>query len=262
MARASGGRFLLRIEDIDTARCREEFEQAIYRDLAWLGLTWEQPVRRQSRHFDDYRASLAQLDALGLVYPAFESRGEVARLVAARETQAPWPRDPDGVPLYPGMSKCLSLAERHRRIAAGEPYALRLDMTAALARAGTICLEPKPAAVLQARPASSRRTRRPGATSSWPARRRRRAITSPWWLTMPARVSAMWCAGRTCSGRPACTACCRSSSVCPHRSSTTIAWCWMPRAEKLSKSTRATSLRALRQDGATPADIRRMVSLA
>ena len=65
MARASGGRFLLRIEDIDTARCRPEFEQAIYEDLAWLGLAWEEPVRRQSEHLDDYRAALARLDAQG-----------------------------------------------------------------------------------------------------------------------------------------------------------------------------------------------------
>ena len=83
MARAAGGRFLLRIEDIDAARCRPDYEQAIYDDLAWLGITWEQPVRRQSAHFDDYRAALARLDALGLVYPSFESRGEIARLVAS-----------------------------------------------------------------------------------------------------------------------------------------------------------------------------------
>ena len=117
MARASGGRFLLRIEDIDTARCRPEFEEAIYQDLAWLGPTWEEPVRRQSEHLDDYRAALAKLDALGLIYPAFESRGEIARLVAEREEQAPWPRDPDGAPLYPATARNLSPDERERRIA-------------------------------------------------------------------------------------------------------------------------------------------------
>src|SRR5215831_5853338 len=74
MAQRSGGRFLLRIEDIDAARCRPEYEAAIYRDLAWLGLTWEEPVRRQSAHLDDYRASLTRLD--GLLYPSFETRGE------------------------------------------------------------------------------------------------------------------------------------------------------------------------------------------
>ena len=134
-ARAAGGRFLLRIEDIDGARCRPEFEAAIYEDLAWLGITWEQPVRRQSEHLDDYRAAIAKLDAMGLVYPSFESRTEIARLVAEREAQAAWPRDPDGAPLYPGTAKMLSAPERARRIATGEPYALRLDMKAAVARA-------------------------------------------------------------------------------------------------------------------------------
>ncbi|MGZ5814028.1 MAG: glutamate--tRNA ligase family protein, partial [Xanthobacteraceae bacterium] len=80
LARAACGRFLLRIENIDAARCRPDYEQAIYDDLAWLGITWEQPVRRQSAHFDEYGAALARLDAMGLVYPSFESRGEIARL--------------------------------------------------------------------------------------------------------------------------------------------------------------------------------------
>jgi glutamyl-Q tRNA(Asp) synthetase len=138
MARAAGGRLLLRIEDIDTTRCRSEYETAIYEDLAWLGIDWEQPVRRQSAHFGDYRAALARLDAMGLLYPSFESRGEVARLVAQRERSAPWPRDPDGAPLYPGDARALSPGERRRRVAAGEPYALRLDMAAAIARVGDL----------------------------------------------------------------------------------------------------------------------------
>jgi glutamyl-Q tRNA(Asp) synthetase len=137
-ARAAGGRLLLRIEDIDEARCRPEYEAAIYEDLAWFGLTIEQPVRRQSEHYDDYRAALAKLDAQGLVYPSFESRAEIARLVADHETRGPWPRDPDGVPLYPGDAKSVQPAERARRMDAGEPYALRLDMVAALARAGLL----------------------------------------------------------------------------------------------------------------------------
>jgi glutamyl-Q tRNA(Asp) synthetase len=138
MARAAGGRLILRIEDIDAARCRPEYEAAIYEDLAWLGIGWEQPVRRQSEHFDDYRAALAQLETLGLLYPSFESRGEIARLVAEREQRAPWPRDPDGAPLYPGTARALPAAERERRMAAGEPYALRLDLAAALARSGPL----------------------------------------------------------------------------------------------------------------------------
>lgn len=136
MARAAGGRMLLRIEDIDAARCRPEYEAAIYEDLAWIGLQWEQPVRRQSEHFDDCRAALAQLGALGLIYPSFESRAEIARLVTKRGVD--WPRDPDGAPLYPGDAKSMEPAERARRMAGSEPYALRLDMAAALARTGPL----------------------------------------------------------------------------------------------------------------------------
>jgi glutamyl-Q tRNA(Asp) synthetase len=85
LARQSGGRLLLRIEDIDTARCKSEFETAIHEDLAWLGPTWETPVRRQSEHLADYREAIDKLSAQGLVYPSFESRAEIARLVAQRE---------------------------------------------------------------------------------------------------------------------------------------------------------------------------------
>jgi glutamyl-Q tRNA(Asp) synthetase len=138
MARAAGGRLLLRIEDIDETRCRPDYEQAIVDDLAWLGIAWDGPVRRQSEHLDDYRAALAQLEAQGLLYASFESRAEIAALVADRERHGPWPRDPDGAPVYPGSAKTLSPAERQRRIAAGDPYALRLDMAAALTRAGAL----------------------------------------------------------------------------------------------------------------------------
>jgi glutamyl-Q tRNA(Asp) synthetase len=133
MARAADGRLLLRIEDIDATRCRPEFEAAIYEDLAWLGITWEQPVRRQSEHFAEYRAALARLQAQDLVYATFESRAEISRLVAEREAQGGWPRDPDGAPLYPGTAKLLSPQARAQRITAGAHYALRLDMDAALA---------------------------------------------------------------------------------------------------------------------------------
>ncbi|GMO95020.1 tRNA glutamyl-Q(34) synthetase GluQRS [Bradyrhizobium sp. TM239] len=125
---------MLRIEDIDATRCRPEFEAAIYEDLAWLGLDWEIPVRRQSEHLADYRAALDKLSALGLVYPAFESRAEIAKLVSAREADGPWPRDPDGAPLYPGNVKSRPADERAQLIASGAPYALRLDMAAACRR--------------------------------------------------------------------------------------------------------------------------------
>jgi glutamyl-Q tRNA(Asp) synthetase len=136
MAKAAAGRLLLRIEDIDEARCRPEYETAIYEDLAWLGLTWERPVRRQSEHYADYRSALGKLDAIGLIYPSFESRAEIARLVAARGDA--WPRDPDGAPLYAGAARTMAAAERDKRLASGEPYALRLDMAAALSRVGVL----------------------------------------------------------------------------------------------------------------------------
>jgi len=138
MARANSGGLLLRVEDIDTVRCRPEYEAAIHEDLAWLDLHWESPIRRQSEHWAEYRDALARLEAMGLIYPSFESRAEIARLVADREAQAPWPRDPDGAPLYPGDAKHMSVAERNRRIEAGEPYALRLDTPTAVVRAGPL----------------------------------------------------------------------------------------------------------------------------
>src|SRR6202521_4033475 len=112
MARREGGRFLLRIEDIDATRCRPEYEAAMFEDLRWLGLAWEEPVRRQSEHLAAYAEALARLTARGLIYPSFESRAEIAALVAERERNAPWPRDPDGAPLYPGTAKALTPPER------------------------------------------------------------------------------------------------------------------------------------------------------
>jgi glutamyl-Q tRNA(Asp) synthetase len=138
LAREAGGRFLLRIEDIDTTRCRPEFETAIYEDLAWLGMAWEEPVRRQSDHLAAYREALDHLAAQGLVYPSFESRAEIARLVAQREADGPWPRDPDGAPHYPGSARLLSPGERARLFESDVPYALRLDMAAACKRAGDL----------------------------------------------------------------------------------------------------------------------------
>ena len=138
MARDLGGRLLLRIEDIDVSRCRPQYEAAIYQDLGWLGISWDTSVRRQSEQLDDYRAALAKLEAQGLIYPSFESRSEIAALVAARDRQGHWPRDPDGVPLYPGDARQLPAGERERRRRAGEPYALRLALDAAIARAGAL----------------------------------------------------------------------------------------------------------------------------
>jgi glutamyl-Q tRNA(Asp) synthetase len=138
LARQTGGRFLLRIEDIDRARCKPEFETAIDQDLDWLGIEWEQPVRRQSRHLADYRDAIEKLSARGLLYPSFESRAEIAKLVEQREADGRWPRDPDGVPLYPGTAKLLSGDQRARLLQSDAPFALRLDMAAACAITGDL----------------------------------------------------------------------------------------------------------------------------
>ncbi|RUX28546.1 tRNA glutamyl-Q(34) synthetase GluQRS [Mesorhizobium sp. M2A.F.Ca.ET.042.01.1.1] len=133
MAAQADGRLLLRIEDIDITRCTPQFEAGIFRDLEWLGLRWEQPVRRQSEHFAEYQAVLDRLVAEELVYPAFMSRGEIRAFIAERGGRD-WPRDPDGVPLYPPLDKTLPARERKRRIAENMPFAWRLDVEAARMR--------------------------------------------------------------------------------------------------------------------------------
>jgi glutamyl-Q tRNA(Asp) synthetase len=133
-ARAAGGRFLLRLEDIDAGRCRAEFSDAILDDLAWLGLDWDGDVRVQSAHFPEYRAALDRLDAQGLVYPCFCTRAEILREIG---DSAAAPHTPDGAPLYPGTCRALPADDRAARIEAGIPQALRLNMAAALACVGT-----------------------------------------------------------------------------------------------------------------------------
>ncbi len=137
LAKATAGRLLLRIEDIDTTRCTPEFEAGIFCDLRWLGLDWEEPVRRQSEHFAVYETALEQLIREELVYPAFMSRGDIRAFIADSEKRGRhWPRDPDGVPHYPAQDKALPMKERKRRIAENAPFAWRLDVEAAVARAG------------------------------------------------------------------------------------------------------------------------------
>ncbi|WP_119461395.1 tRNA glutamyl-Q(34) synthetase GluQRS [Rhodospirillaceae bacterium SYSU D60014] len=136
-ARPAGGRFLLRIEDIDAGRCRPEFEEAIFEDLAWLGLDWERPVRRQSDHMADYAAALDRLDGLGVLYPCFCTRKAIQDEVAAADRA---PHGPDG-PLYPGTCRALSPAERREQIANGGAYALRLDAAQAARHVGALAWE-------------------------------------------------------------------------------------------------------------------------
>ena len=126
LANECGGRFLLRIEDIDLSRARPEFEAAIYEDLAWLELDWERPVRKQSEHFDDYFRALEKLDALGLLYPCACTRADIAR-AAPKDG----PRDPDGAPLYPGTCRNKPRPPIREILRTGG-VALRLDMAKAL----------------------------------------------------------------------------------------------------------------------------------
>jgi glutamyl-Q tRNA(Asp) synthetase len=129
-AKRQAGRFLLRIEDIDRARSRPEFEAAIFDDLAWLGLGWERPVRRQSEHFADYAAALARLEGGGLLYPCFCTRAEIAAAGQA----------PHGLEhgAYPGTCRPLTAQDRRERIADGRAYALRLDAGEAARRTGPL----------------------------------------------------------------------------------------------------------------------------
>lgn len=128
MAQSLGGRFLVRIEDIDLARTREEHVTGIFEDLAWLGLRWEEPVLRQSEHFATYQAAAHTLLKLGLLYPCFATRAEIGEA----SKRAPDAHDPDGAPLYPGLHKHLAKEDIAKRIARNEPFALRLDMDRAL----------------------------------------------------------------------------------------------------------------------------------
>jgi glutamyl-Q tRNA(Asp) synthetase len=145
-ARAESGRFLLRIEDIDPARCRPEFEAAILEDLAWLGLDWDGPVRRQSEHLADYEAALERLRVMGLLYPCFCSRKDIAAAVTA-------PHGPEG-PVYPGTCRNLPTELARARQARGEPYALRLDVAKARTLTGPLTFQDEGAGVVAANPES------------------------------------------------------------------------------------------------------------
>jgi glutamyl-Q tRNA(Asp) synthetase len=260
MARDLGGRLLLRIEDIDASRCRPEYEAAIYQDLGWLGISWGESVRRQSEQFDDHQAALVKLEAQGLIYPSFESRSEIAALVAARDRQGHWPRDPDGVPLYPGRARKLPAAERERRRRAGEPFALRLAMDAAVARAGVLTwtetgMGPQGQTGLVA-----------AAPQMWgDVVLARKELPASYHLAVTVDDALQgvtdvvrgqdlfWATGihrllQVLLGLP--------EPVYHHHKLILDA-----DGRKLSKSTQATSLRELRAAGATPADVRRMVGL-
>jgi glutamyl-Q tRNA(Asp) synthetase len=129
-AREAGGRFLLRIEDIDPVRCKPEYTPALMEDLGWLGLVWEEPVRFQSEHMADYTAALARLQAMGLVYPCFCTRSEIQALAAPQENDAQGPA-------YPGVCRSLDASAR-AALAAKRSCVWRLDMARACAQAGDL----------------------------------------------------------------------------------------------------------------------------
>jgi glutamyl-Q tRNA(Asp) synthetase len=260
LARQTGGRFLLRIEDIDAFRCKPEFEEAIYQDLAWLGIAWETPVRRQSEHLAGYRDALETLMAQGLVYPSFESRAEIARLVEHREAEAPLPRDPDGTPLYPGTARLLTLDERARLLQSDMPYALRLDMAAACARAGDLTW-----AEVGEGPEGETGTvtAQPG---TWGDVILARKETPTSYHLAVVIDDALQGVTEVVRGQDLF----RSTSV--HRLLQRLLGLPQPAyrhhrlilddaGRKLSKSTEATGLRELRAGGATPAEIRRLIGL-
>jgi glutamyl-Q tRNA(Asp) synthetase len=147
-ARENGGKFLLRIEDIDTTRCKPEFTDAILEDLAWLGLDWDGAVRKQSEHFADYKAALDKLDAAGVIYPCFCTRAGIAAEIA-RAGGAP--QGEEG-PLYPGTCRKITTEERLSRIAAGADFALRLDVAKASAVAGPLAWDEDEHGVVKAEP--------------------------------------------------------------------------------------------------------------
>ncbi len=260
LARQAGGRLLLRIEDIDAIRCKPEFETAIYQDLAWLGIAWEHPVRRQSQHFGAYRDAIETLTAQGLIYPSFESRADITRLVAQPEADGAWPRDPDGAPLYPGAAKSLAPEARAALLDSGAPYALRLDMEAAIARAGDLAWSERGAGPAGERGAI---TARPQA---WGDVILARKETPTSYHLSVVIDDALQGVTEVVRGEDLFW----STSV--HRLLQALLGLPQPvyrhhrlmrdgAGQKLSKSTEATGLRDLRAEGATPADIRLLVGL-
>lgn len=260
-AEACGGRMLVRIEDIDAARARPAFVQRILEDLDWLQIPYERPVRRQSDHVADYRAALDRLSAMGLTYPTVASRTEIAAAVADREaaTGAPWPRDPDGAPLYPGMGRDGADASTLQRMAAGEPYAVRLRMAEAIALAG-------PLSFAEAAPGGDTRTVAAEPAAWGDVVLSRKDAPASYHLAVVVDDAAQGVT-HVIRGQDLLA----STSV--HRLLQTLLGLPAPLyshhplicgpdGRKLSKSERSVSLRALREDGATPADIRRMVGLA
>jgi len=256
-ARACGGRFLLRIEDIDKGRSRQRFVAGILADLAWLGVAWEEPVVFQSQRLAAYRTASERLERMGLLYPCFATRTEIEATASAG-------RDPDGAPLYPGLYKGRDLAEVARRQAAGEPYALRIDMEAAI---GTACMK------LASAPLHFTELGEDGRAQTIAARPERWGDAVLVRKDTPASYHLAVVIDDAWQGVTHVT---RGRDLYPatdlHRLLQVLLDLPAPlyqhhrlitdeAGRKLAKSARDTSLRSLRQSGLTPASIRRLIGL-
>ena len=258
-AQTLGGRFLVRIEDIDIGRSRPQFVAGIFADLAWLGIAWEEPVVFQSRRMPAYGAAARRLEEMGLLYPCFATRAEIEAAAAGG------PVDPDGAPLYPGLFRGRDAREVARRKAAGEPFALRIDMGAAIsvaaARLGGAPLvfteldedgRPQEIAARPERWGDAVIVRKDVPTSYHLA-----VVVDDAWqgVTHVTRGRDLYAA--TDLHRLLQVLLDLPAPIYQHHRLVTDA-----HGRKLAKSARDTSLRSLRESGATPADIRRMVGLA
>ncbi|WP_181701257.1 tRNA glutamyl-Q(34) synthetase GluQRS [Chthonobacter albigriseus] len=262
-ARTAGGRMLVRIEDIDLDRARPAFVQRILDDLDWLGIDYERPVRRQSEHLADYRAALDRLAGMGLTYPAFASRAEIRAAVASREAEdgRAWPRDPDGAPIYPGLDRDLPVETAATRIAAGEPHAIRLRMDAAVERTGPLSWTEEGEG-----PAGETGLVR-GDPAAWgDVVLFRKDAPASYHLAVVVDDAAQGVShvirGRDLFHATAVHRLLQSLLDLPapvYRHHRLILG---PDGRKLSKSVASTSLRALRAEGATAEDIRRLVGLS
>lgn len=260
MAKAAGGRFLLRIEDIDPARCRPDYEAGIYQDLRWLGLTWEEPVRRQSDHIGQYRHALEVLKSRRLVYPAFLSRTEVRARVSDFEADGNvWPRDPDGTPHYPTGERDLDPEIAGRRISGGDRHMWRLNMRRALA-----CLDNAPLTWLET--ATDLPEAIPADPSIW-------GDVVLWRWDAPSSYHLSVALDDALQGITHVVRGLDLYHATPvHRLLQSLFGLPQPlyhhhallmdeSGAKLSKSLGSTGLRSLRESGATPSDIRRRIGL-
>jgi glutamyl-Q tRNA(Asp) synthetase len=255
---AGGGRFLVRIEDIDKGRARARYVAGILADLAWLGVAWEEPIVLQSDRLAAYRAASDRLERMGLLYPCFATRAETAAAASCG-------RDPDGAPLYPGLYKGRAPAEIARRRAAGEPYALRLDMAAAIGTAGAklartpLCFveldEADRPQMIEARPerwGDAVIVRKDAAASYHLA-----VVIDDAWQGVSHVTRGRDLYAATDLHRLLQVLLDLPAPIYQHHRLLTDA-----AGRKLAKSARDTSLRWLREQGVTPTDIRRLIGLA